>query len=412
MIRNPIRLGKGRGLLTLALLLATALVISACAGARAAPSGAVSTTAEMAKTAAAGEPSPNATAQPQAQNPNSRLDCTAIAKANQDFGTSLAQMVNLTPNTDYSAFTDPSSPVYLDFARLRGELNTLATLPDPTDPVELIFGKPSESITYFRQLVDIAESDAKAQGKPFKETNTSGQKVIGIDSPWLKEFSPFALAMDKACPGFTLPTDTPPSNQATNQVGQTAILGDLHVTLDKVATVPGELGNLPSPGNRFVFVSVTIENTGKTTLATNSVAQSYLKDAAGHQYYFEPNAIMLSATHPINGDVAPGTSTSGTIGYQLPTTAGDLIWIVEDNASHRAVFAVKVSDIVAVGTPISAPTDAAMRTSVAATSAALIEMSHSADATDAALTAKPGTPEPTETLQPTDTPEPTNTPSP
>ena len=279
---------------------------------------------------------------------------------------------------------------------MRGDLNTLATLPDPTNAVESTLGKPSESVAYFRQLVDVAESDVKAKGKPFQDTDPSGQKVIGIDTPWLKQFSPFGLAMAKACSGFTLPTATPASNQAnnqaTNQVGQTATLGDLRVTLDKVTTVPGELGNLPDPGNRFVFLSVTIENTGKTKLTTNSVATATLNDAAGKQYNFEANAIMLSASRPLNGEVASGEKTSGNIGYQLPTNSGDLLWIVEDNAQHRAVFAVKASDITAEGAPIGESTAAAMQTSAAATIAAMIELGKSADATNAAVTATADTP--------------------
>jgi hypothetical protein len=162
----------------------------------------------------------------------------------------------------------------------------------------------------------------------------------------------------------------------------------------------------------FVFVSVTIENTGKTALATNSVTRAFFQDAAGKQYYFEPYALMLQASHVLDGEIAPGKKISGTIGYQLPTQAGDLIWIVTDNAGNRAAFAVKAGDIVAEGVPIGEATAAAMQASVAATTAAIIDMSNNADATAAAMTANPGTPEPTETPAPTDTPEPTETPSP
>lgn len=395
------------------LLSTIALIATACGGSAAPAANPAGTSANAAPS---GKPAPNATGAPQAQNTNNKVDCTAVVKANEDFGIALAPMVNLTANTDYSAFTDPSSPFYMDFAKVRGELTTLATLPDPTDAVELTFGKPSASVAYFRQLVDIAESDVKAQGKPFKDTNSSGQKILGIDSPWLKEISPFGLAMSKACQGFTMPADTPASNQSlnqpTNQVGQTATLGDLHVTVDKVTAVPGELGNLPDAGNRFVFLSVTIENAGKTNLATNSVATATLNDAAGKPYYFAANAIMLGASRPINGEVAPGEKTSGNIGYQLPTNAGDLIWIVEDNAQHRAVFAVKASEIVEEGAPIGESTAAAMQTGAAATTAALIEMGNNADATDAAVTVTADSPEPTDVPFPTDIPEPTETPSP
>ena len=92
------------------------------------------------------------------------------------------------------------------------------------------------------------------------------------------------------------------------------------------------------------------------TLATNSVTRAFFQDAAGKQYYFEPYALMLQASHPLDGEIAPGKKISGTIGYQLPTQAGDLIWIVADNAGNRAAFAVKASDIVAEGVPIGEAT--------------------------------------------------------
>ncbi len=407
MKKNQFHLHKTHGALVLALLVTISLLTIAC-GISPAVSGAVSNIVGSAATAAPGTPA--TAAAPQAQNASSGLDCSAIAKANMEFGTNLAQMVNFTANTDYSAYTDPSSPLYMDFSIIRADLTAFSALPDPTDPAELLFGKPSESVAYFRQLVDIAEADVKSQGKPFVDTNSSGVKVFGLSSPWMKEMSAFGPAIDKACKNATIPTDAPASDLPTNTVGQTATMGDLRVTLEKVVAVPGVLGNLPDAGLRFVFISVTIENTGKATLQTNLVSTSTFKDTAGKVYYFNANAIMLDASKPINGEVASGEKTSGTIGFALPVKAGDLVWIVEDNAQHRAVFTVKTTDITQVGTPIDDSTAAGMKTSVAATTEAIITLGSSMDATAAAMTANPGTPEPTETPQPTDTPEPTETP--
>jgi hypothetical protein len=114
----------------------------------------------------------------------------------------LLQLVNLTPDSDYAELTDPASPMYLDFAQLHADLNTLAALPDPTDAVELTVGKPSEALAYLTELVDIAEGDV--QGQPFRDSNAAGQKVIGLDSQWLKEISPLGQAIDRACPDFIL----------------------------------------------------------------------------------------------------------------------------------------------------------------------------------------------------------------
>ena len=212
-IFNPFTIRR-RPMSILLVTIIIALLASACGGAvaplaaKSAPSVAGATSAPIAAKSAA-----KVTPTPAAQISNSAIDCAATASANLEFGMALAPLVNLTPDTDYAGLTDPASPFYVDFAKLRGDLNTLALLPDPTDATALAFGKPSDSIAYFRQLVDLAESDVKAQGKSFKDTTATGQKVIGLDSPWMTKVSTFAMAMATACPNFSLPTDTPPSRQ-------------------------------------------------------------------------------------------------------------------------------------------------------------------------------------------------------
>jgi hypothetical protein len=127
--------------------------------------------------------------------------------ANFDIGNALARMVTLTANTDYSAYTSASSPFYMDFKKLRSELDTLATLPDPSAADALIVGKPSEAITYFHQLMDLAEADIKANGNPFVDTSPSGVKLIGIDTPWEQKAATFGVAMGNVCKDYTAPAD-------------------------------------------------------------------------------------------------------------------------------------------------------------------------------------------------------------
>ena len=144
---------------------------------------------------------------PQANQTNPNPKCDALFLANYDMGMALAIMVNLTANTDYTAYTTPGSPFYLDFNKLRSELNTLATLPDPSAADALIVGKPSEAITYFNQLLDLAETDIKNQGKPFVDTSPSGVKLIGIDTPWEQHAAVFGVAMGNVCQNYTAPSD-------------------------------------------------------------------------------------------------------------------------------------------------------------------------------------------------------------
>jgi Domain of unknown function (DUF4352) len=72
----------------------------------------------------------------------------------------------------------------------------------------------------------------------------------------------------------------------TYSVGQTAAVGDLLVTVDKVAVTAREAGNLPQAGKRFLFVYITVENTGKAAQSLNYLATS-VTDTAGRRYFVE-----------------------------------------------------------------------------------------------------------------------------
>jgi len=193
MTFRRVRFILSSGLIAIGPLCSITLVMIACGSGTAAPA------ATHDKASAVVTTTPY-TASPQEKKPEAKVDCDAVHAATIHFGLSLDQMVNFRPGTDYPAFADPGSAVYLDFPKLRLELDILAALQDPTDPVELTFGKLSDSIAYFRQLLEVAESNIETHGKPFKDTGTDGQKVIGIDTPWAKKFSLFGLATDKVCP--------------------------------------------------------------------------------------------------------------------------------------------------------------------------------------------------------------------
>jgi hypothetical protein len=171
MTENQSHWGNGLGGLTLALWLALAPLLSACSVTASASNGAISIPAAGVTTPAA-KPGLSATPTPQTRNRNSRIDCTTTYRAKLDLDLALLQLVNLTPDSDYAELTNPASPVYLDFAQLHADLNTLAALPDSTDAVELTVGKP------------------------FRDSNAAGQKVIGLDSQWLKEISPLGRAIN------------------------------------------------------------------------------------------------------------------------------------------------------------------------------------------------------------------------
>ena len=211
-----------KNLLFLGLLIGM-LLITACSTASIIPAAA---TAGKSTATTAANAAPGATNPAPANQTTSNSKCDALFLANYDMGMALAVMVNLTANTDYTAYTTPGSPFYLNFKKLRSELATLATLPDPSAADALVVGKPSEAITYFGQLIDLAEADVQNQGKPFVDTSPSGQKLIGIDTPWEQHAAVFGVAMGNVCKNYTAPADLFAGTPAAGSAAPTSLIND------------------------------------------------------------------------------------------------------------------------------------------------------------------------------------------
>jgi hypothetical protein len=407
-----------RGTATLALVLIGALISTACGSG--APTAAPATGGN---TPVAGAPSSptkaGATAAntPQGSKTNANLDCQAIVNAAFDLNSGEPVLIMLTGPSGSTAVNSVDSPMYVDTAKLRADLDVLAALPDPTDPTEIsIMGKPSEAILQFRQLLDLIDKVANANATSGSTPSASGaatdQQLLDFGTKFVKMSLAINTAVAAACPDVSAngPQVQLPNSQATPltasfQIGQTAPVGDLRVTLDKVVTLPGAGTLLPTAGNRFVFAYFTVENTGKSASQLNMMTGTHWEDATGKQYFFDPNTIMLDPnTTNFDGGIQPGAKQSGSVGYLLPTNAGDLVWVFQDFKPNRAVFAVKSSDVAAVGTPVTEPTAEAMRAQAAATQTAFVEMALnvvSADATQAAMgTDTPAPPAPVDTAVP------------
>jgi hypothetical protein len=125
------------------------------------------------------------------------VDCNAVTAAFVDFGHSLVLLMSVTPESNYGAYTDPASYGYLDFAKLRADLDTLATLPDAADAV--LGGKVSDAIPQLRRQVDRAERNVKAGGNPFDDGSADGQGSSGPNSPLVTDFSAVSVAYSGAC---------------------------------------------------------------------------------------------------------------------------------------------------------------------------------------------------------------------
>jgi len=317
------------------------------------------------------------------------LDCQALANAAFDLNSSEPSMVMLA-GSGGSAVNRLDSPSYIDTAKLRADLKLLAMLPDPTDAAEIaMMGKPSDAIPQFVQLLDLIDAGAQAAAGVTPST-ARGQQLLGFFGAKLIQMSTaLSAAMGNACPGASPNTAglQPAGGPATAlpagyQIGQTAPVGALLVTLDRVATISA---GVPSPGNRFVFAYFTVQNKGQASFQINTLSGTHWEDAKGQQFFTDPFSVALDPnTTNFDGGIAAGATQSGAIGYQLPRDAGDLVWVFADSGPNRAVFAVKASDVATVGTPVTEATADALRTGAAATQTAFVTMALGAVATEAA----------------------------
>ena len=251
----------------LLLLLITTMIVTACGSALPTPavlSAPIATVtpgdASAVTTAPIDTTAPGAGTAAQTNKSSRNPKCDALFLANYDIGMALAQMVNLTADTNYSAYTSPDSPFYMDFKKLRSELDTLATLPDPSAAEALIVGKPSEAIIYFHQLMALAETDIKNQGKPFVDTSPSVVKLIGIYTPLEQHAAVFGVAMGNVCKDYTAPSDlfagTPaPGNGASQptQLNDSAMAtlsaagASMEATINALSTTMPEPTETPTP---------------------------------------------------------------------------------------------------------------------------------------------------------------------
>jgi hypothetical protein len=262
--KAPSTYSNGTKLLPLALLIGT-LLVTACSPGGSVPVTGASTAGDSRSPTIISVPAISATITPmaaaplQANQPNLNPKCDALFLANYDIGMALAKMVTLTASTDYTAYTTPDSPFYLDFKKIRSELDTLAALPDPSAADAVIVGKPSEAITYFHQLVDLAESDIKNQGKPFVDTSPSGVKLIGMNTPWMQHAATFGVAMGNVCQNYTAPSDLfagtpiatvdPQAGKQNDSLMATAAAAGagMLATLNAAATAYPDLTETPAP---------------------------------------------------------------------------------------------------------------------------------------------------------------------
>jgi hypothetical protein len=111
------------------------------------------------------------------------------------------------------------------------------------------------------------------------------------------------------------------------ELGETAQLGDVQVTLDSATYLP-DRPEAPA-GFAFFLADYTVQNLGLSALDTSNLEMT-LVDELGNQYAVSPVASRLGNFQPLSGFINAGQQVQATIGYQIPVglSSATLRWRV------------------------------------------------------------------------------------
>ena len=120
---------------------------------------------------------------------------------------------------------------------------------------------------------------------------------------------------------ITAPTDI--------KVGDVIAIGELTLTVNDVSAPKGDTFNKPKPGQRFVVVDLTLANTSAKEANVSALLQMELKDASGQKYNPDLMATTAAKGALPDGKLAPGEKLRGQVGFEVPESAADLVFVFD-----------------------------------------------------------------------------------
>lgn len=130
--------------------------------------------------------------------------------------------------------------------------------------------------------------------------------------------------------------------QQIYNIGDSIQIGDIVLTVNEVTTPEASQFAKPEAGKRFLVVDVTIENKGSTAANLSSMLQMQLKDGSGQAYGVDLMATTASGGKTPDGELAPGEKIKGQIGYQVPDSAQDLVFVFDGDIFGAGKVFVKL----------------------------------------------------------------------
>lgn len=160
-----------------------------------------------------------------------------------------------------------------------------------------------------------------------RETSPGADEVLGQQQPRLTIVLPESETWQVAIADYVTEAErveSTPSGAVPAEPGQAVDVGQARVTM-----IRGQVesnGQLSQGTARYV-VEFSVENVGETALDAD-LFTTELEDGLGNRYPGSPQASAAEGTGPLRGEIGPGTSAQGSVGFLVPDPlpAGDLTW--------------------------------------------------------------------------------------
>jgi hypothetical protein len=112
----------------------------------------------------------------------------------------------------------------------------------------------------------------------------------------------------------------------THEAGEPVDLGALVVTVHDASTRSADDDDPPDAGYVILVVDLSIENQSRAAFTISPSQQMSLKDATGQVYDVD---VPVSAETPLEGQLPPGETFRGQVGFRVPAGTEGLMFVFE-----------------------------------------------------------------------------------
>lgn len=126
---------------------------------------------------------------------------------------------------------------------------------------------------------------------------------------------------------------TPVASTSQGDVRFTQQSGVWSVTVNSVTTSKGDAAFTPKPGDTYLLIGVTLQNTSDTTQVANEMVLFTLRDTQGDQF----TATALLNDQVIFGSVVAGQQLRGHLVYEVPKSVRSFVLQCQDNFDPSTV---------------------------------------------------------------------------